>query len=232
MHPRALLDRFPPSINDVKSMTLRNILLRKFKSRKINPIVLLIGWPLLFGACTTPYHNPHLPGLASSSQYFSTAEDYTAAKKVYDGFYQTMEFSATLLNSKVTRDQLDHKARIYQWTQDQYSTAKAEAETSLSRETRIFLSFFVPERKHDDLSKANTTWKIFLDAGGRRYEGKATKIKSILADVVSLYPAHNRFSTPYMVSFPVSVSQIENVPSRLTLTGPVGSTTVEFDDLK
>jgi hypothetical protein len=183
---------------------------------------------LALTSCVTPYQNPNMPELMPSSQYFSLVNDYTDTKKVYDGFQETMEFSATLLNSKVSHAQLDHKARIYQWNPQQYSTNKSELDTSLSRETKIFLSFFVQERTQDDLNKPKTLWKFFLDAGGRRYEGKATKLKTILADVQSLYPYHTRFQTPYVITFPVPTSQVENVESRLTLTSPVGSSNADF----
>lgn len=179
-------------------------------------------------SCVTPYQNPNLPTLIPESKYNSLTEEYSAGKKIYDGFYQTMEISATLLNTPVLQAQLDHKARIYQWTSDQYNSNKAELDASLSKETKVFFDFFVPERKHDDLNKGKTLWKIFLDAGGKRYEGKAEKLKTITADVVSLYPSHNRFFTPYVLTFPVPVSRIEGAASTLTITGPVGSTTIEF----
>jgi len=142
-----------------------------------------------------------------------------------------MEVQAVLLNTAVSRAQLDHKARIYQWNSDQYNSNKAELESSLSKETKIFFDFFVPERKHDDLQKAKTLWKVFLDAGGKRYEAKVERLKTITADVQSLYPTHNRFFTPYVITFPVPISRVETGTSTLTITGPVGSTTLEFKAL-
>lgn len=178
--------------------------------------------------CITGYQNPNLPHLASEREYFNAVQDYTAKQQIYDGLYQTLEFNATLLNSKVARLQVDESARIYQWTEEQYKNKQSETETNLSKQTEIFLGFFVPERKHDDLHKSATLWKIFLDVNGKRYDGKATKMKTILADVSSLYPHHSRFYTPYKLTFPVPTSQVENAVSKLTLTGPVGSTSVEF----
>jgi hypothetical protein len=196
-------------------------------------------WQILFGltvttlminmsSCVTPHQNPNIPSLISESEYTSLMEEYSSNKKIYDGFLQTMEISTTILNTPISRAQLDHKARIFQWTADQYATNKSELESSLSKETKIFFDFFTPERKHDDLHKASTLWRIFLDAGGQRYEGKVTKLKTIVADVQSLYPTHNRFFTPYVITFPVPVSKVENTKSSLTITGPVGTSTVDF----
>jgi hypothetical protein len=182
-------------------------------------------------SCVTPYQNPNLPSLIPQSEYNALSEKFSETKKIYDGFYETMEVQATILNTAVSHAQLDHKARIYQWTAEQYNSNKAELESSLSKETKIFFDFFVPERKHDDLNKAKTLWKVFLDAGGKRYEAKIEKLKTITADVQSLYPTHNRFFTPYMMTFPVPVSRIERDTSTLTITGPVGSTTLEFKAL-
>jgi hypothetical protein len=179
-------------------------------------------------SCVTPYQNPNLPTLIPESIYFSLTDKNTVNRKMYDGFNQTFEINATFLKTDLSRAQLDQRARIYQWNVDQYSKSKSELETSLSKETKIFFDFFVPERHQDDLNKIKTSWRIFLDAGGKRYEGKAEKFKTILADIQSLYPTHNRFFTPYMLTFPVPVSIIENGPSKLTITGPVGSTSIDF----
>jgi hypothetical protein len=192
----------------------------------------LLGFLLIFiSACASTHQNPSLQ-LIPENEYEKSVDTYTERKQLYDGFYQTLEFSATLLNTQVLRQQVDHNARIYQWDEITYNNKKSETENNLSKKTQIFLSFFVPERKHDDLSKSKTTWKIFLDAGGKRYEGKAEKMKNLLAEVVGLYPHHNRWSTPYMLTFNVPTSMVENTVSKLTLTGPVVSATVDFKEAK
>lgn len=205
-------------------MELRSFMLRHFQLG----IAALFALGLSQTGCVSAYQNPNLPNLTPSSEYFSMVDDNTGLKKVYDGFNETMEMSATLMTTKLSHAQLDHKARMFQWTPEQYATNKAELETNLNSQTKIFLSFYVPERKQDDLHKPATLWKIFLDAGGKRYEGHAARMKTILADVQSLYPKHTRFSTPYMITFSVPVSRIENVDSKLTITGPVSSASVDF----
>lgn len=185
-------------------------------------------WLLLLCNCITPYQNPHLNNLIPESEFEARTEKYSSVQKIYDGFLQTMEVSSTLLNTPVSKAQLDQKARIYQWTPEKYNSEKAEMESSLSKETKLFFGFFVPERKHDDLNKAKTLWKVFLDSNGRRYEGKAERLKTIVAEVKSLYPKHNRFYSPYIITFPVPISQIEFSPAKVTITGPVGTTTLDF----
>lgn len=179
--------------------------------------------------CSTEYKNPNLPQLTTSSDYFSMVEKNTQKKQIYDGFYATLEMSSTFLNTSVITTQLDHMARIYQWDVDQYNNKKAEMQTRLSKQTEFFVGFFVPERKNDDLHKRSTLWKIFLDAGGKRYEGKAEKIKTILADLQALYPHHTRFHTPYRFIFNVPTSVIEAGEAKLTITGPVGSASLQYN---
>lgn len=184
---------------------------------------------LLLGGigCSTTYENPQLT-LMDESQVEDTIEKYSSSKKIYDGFQAIMDFGATLHNTPVRSALIDKSARIYQWNPEQYTSEKNKSEGEKTRQTEIFLSFFVPERKHDDMAKASTKWKIFLDVNGRRYEGKATKMKTILADVQAQYHYHTRWNTPYKLTFPVPTSEVDGNTASLTLTGPVGSAKVDF----
>lgn len=140
-----------------------------------------------------------------------------------------MDLTATILNSRVTTAQTDQMARLYIWDANKYTQEKVKADDKITKETEFFVSFFTPERKHDDLHKNQTLWKIFLDAGGKRYEGKVKKIKLLTEEIQGMYSYHNRFSTPYSVIFPIAARDIESLKDiKLTITGPVGSATLEF----
>jgi hypothetical protein len=177
--------------------------------------------------CVSVPENPALQ-LRPASEYFDAVEKSTAKEQVYDSFYAVLDVQGTLLTSEVLRNQADYNARIFQWSPEQYQTEKAKIESELAQKTEIFLSFFVPEKRHDDLARAKTVWRIFLDANGTRYEGKATKVKAVLAEIQGLYPHHTRWSTPYRVTFAVPTSLIENNDAKLILTGPVGSANLEY----
>ncbi|GIL18442.1 MAG: hypothetical protein BroJett040_21930 [Oligoflexia bacterium] len=196
----------------------------------MKPIFALILVSATLFGCASQYQNPSL-NLRPESDYYSSVEKNTAKKQIYDGFMNTLDASATLMTSDLQRLQVDQNARIYQWNQDQYNNEKSKVESEMTKSTEVFLSFFVPERKHDDLHKASTKWKIFLDAAGKRVEGKATKMKILLAEAQTLYPHHTRWGTPYKLSFPIPTSLTENGNAKVTLTGPVGSTTFEFQKL-
>ncbi len=166
--------------------------------------------------------------IITQSEYEKKIGLYTKSIEKYQGIINTLQFNATLLNSKVVQAQLMQKARLYQWDNSFFNSEAQKMNSDLDKSTQIFISFYTPERKHDDLHKNQTLWKIFLDADGRRWEGKATKIKLLTNEVQGLYPDHTRFATPYMLTFPVSTKLIDSKPVRLILTGTVTSATVEF----
>ena len=164
----------------------------------------------------------------SQSEYESRLEYYTRRLEKYQGIVNVVNLSATLLNTKVVQAQLMQRSRLYQWDSTTFNTELGKMNAELDKTTQIFVSFYTPERKHDDLNKNQTLWKIFLDADGRRWEGKAVKIKLLTNEVQGVYPDHTRFATPYLISFPVSTKLIESYPIKLTLTGTVTSASVEF----
>lgn len=196
--------------------------------KKHNMLAFLILVSTIISACASePPKNPDVP-VISQNDYEASTEKYSQHVEIYDGLYNTINMAATLLNSVVTEDQLKQNARIYQWDKNKYEAEKSRISGEHAKQTEVFVSFFTPETKHNDLYKNKTLWKIFLDADGKRYEGKATKMKLLTTEIQSLYPLHTRFAVPYMVTFSVPTSTIENANSKLTITGPVGSAAVEF----
>lgn len=181
-----------------------------------------------FVGCASTGTNPNGVPVISQSEYEKRIEDYTKRTETYNGLMNTLHMSATLINSQTSEAQLMQKARLYQWDQPTFDTERQKADTEMNRVTQVFVSLYTPERKHDDLHKNQTLWKIFLDANGRRWEGKATKIKLLTNEVQALYPDHTRFATPYLITFQVPVKSIETQPVKLTLTGSVTSASVQF----
>lgn len=184
---------------------------------------------LALTACSSYQVTPAGRTVRTGTDYETVVEKNSDKIRRYSGFYNTLDMEATLLNSEVAAAQLDQSAMLYQWDEKKYNEEKAKFENRLSKQTEVFLSFFTPERKNDELYKANTMWKIFLDVDGKRYEGKATKVKLQLAEIQALYPFHNRFYTPYSVVFPVPMRSLEGKAMMMTVTGPVGSGVLEFN---
>lgn len=183
---------------------------------------------ILAGCVTTLKTQPGVPEI-SYSDYESKLDKKTKKLEVYDGFYNKLTVQATWLDSDFTLANLSQQARIAQWDEAKYKEEKAKIVSHHASSTEFFLSFYTPERKHDNLSSNKSMWKIFLEIDGRRFEGKATKVKGQLPEIQSLYAYHNRWSTAYILNFPISTGLSENKKAILTFTGPIGVAQLEYN---
>lgn len=184
---------------------------------------------LLLAGCSTT-RTTQAP--VSSRSYMTVIDKNSDRIRRYSGFYNTLDVEATILNKEILSNQLYYLTSLYQWDE---SKSQAEGEKIFKdskTSTQFFVSFFTPERKNIDLSKKNTIWKFFLDVDGRRFEGTATRFKAPMAETEVIYPYHNRFYIPYLISFPVPTEAIENKPVELTITGAVDSGTLKFQQVK
>lgn len=170
---------------------------------------------------------PGIPDI-SASQYTDLLEKKTKKIEVYDGLYNILTVQATWVDSSLSEASLSQSARNFQWNEQLYKEEREKKININSTSTQFFISLFTPERKHSNLSKTKNLWKIFLEVDGQRYEGKATKVKLLQSEIQAQYPFHNRWSTPYLVSFPIATSLIENKPAILILTGAVGSAQLNY----
>lgn len=176
---------------------------------------------------TTPAGVPEI----SVGEYEDLIVKKSKKLEIYEGLYNKITVEATWLDSQVTEASLSHSARLSQWTEQKYKDEKTKAISRHAENTEFFVSFYTPERRHNDLSQNKTLWKIFLDVNGQRYEGKATKVKLLLTEIQVLYPYHNRWSVPYVISFPVATSLIENKRAVLTFTGAVASPQLIYNSI-
>lgn len=184
---------------------------------------------LCLAACATYETTPSGRNIRTESEYFNVIDQNSDKVTRYSGLYNLLDAQGTILNSKVLEAQMDQLTRIYQWDDKKFLEEKSKNEGRLNKEAEFFLAFYTPERKSDDLNRPNTQWRLFLDVGGKRYEGKVTKIKTALPELISLYPSFNRFYTPYSVIFNVPMKSIEASPLKMTITGSVGSAILNFN---
>lgn len=190
---------------------------------------ILLAISFVLSACATRDVTPTGLDVMSETAYQSVINEYSDATERYSGLYNTITMRSTILNSKVVHAQMDQNARLYLWDKAKYEEEKSNANKKMVNETEVFVSFYTPERKHDNLDRSKTLWKVFLDVNGKRYEGKPARVKKVLtSEIQGLYSYHNSFSTAYIVTFPLPTSEIERNPSKLTVTGPVGSATQSY----
>ena len=190
-------------------------------------LALLLTTFLFLGCASTPTNSNGVQ-VVSQSEYEKRIKPFSKNIETYRGLLNTLHMNAVLVNSQVIDSQVLQKARLYQWNSEQLNSERNKLLQDASQQTAVFVSLYTPDRKHDDLHKNKTLWKIFLDVQGRRFEGKAEKMKLLTNEIQALYPEHTRFATPYIVRFPVSTSNIEGQNVKFTITGTVSSATVEW----
>ncbi len=182
--------------------------------------VLILG--MIVGACATSSQSP------KSDEYLRVIEETTESQIQYDGLANTMDLHATLLNSHLRNLQLELKSYNLKWDEP---TRKKEEEKDIqfrNASTEVFLSFFTPNRKHNNLANRKSLWKVFLDVDGHRYTADLTEDRTVVEELQQFYPYHSRWSTPYVARFSVPTSATEANSATLIVTGNLGSASVVF----
>jgi hypothetical protein len=200
-----------------------------FFENKLKYKFLLIALSFIVAGCATRLPTPQGIPEVTIADYEKTVVDKTRKIEIYDGLYNKLTVQATWLDSLLTDYNLSHSARLSQWNESKYREERAKRVNKNAENTEFFVSFFTPEKKHSDLSNQKNIWKVFLDVNGQRYEGKTAKIKLLLSEVQAQFPHHNRWSTPYYVSFPVATSLVEGKPAKLIFTGAIGSAELKYN---
>ncbi len=193
----------------------------------IKQLVIFILASNIFSCSTTPLSKDGVPTI-NVSDYENLVEKNTKSTESYNGLSNQLNVSATKMDSLMSEAMLARSGQIYQWNATIFQEEKAKVMTDLNTKTIFFLSFYTPERSHNNLTALKPIWKLYLDVGGQRYEGKAIKIKTMLADLESLYPHHSRFSTAYKIEFSVPTAQTESQDETLTITGPSASVKLRY----
>jgi hypothetical protein len=164
----------------------------------------------------------------TEKNYEQSIEAYSAGDSEYTGFYNNFEFKATLLNTPVRELTLKRQGDYYQWDENKRASERAKFVQELTSETKVFVSFFTPDHKNDNLTDEKSIWRVFLDVGTTRYPGEVRHQRASLVELQALYPYHTRWNTPYMLHFKVPAKSIEGQQAKLTITGPLGTRAITF----
>lgn len=176
---------------------------------------------VLLAACAT--ETPATP-----DDYIKVIDTYSDGEVEYVGAYNNFNYRATLMNHVIQNAIIDRKAALYLWDdikkQQELSVMQADNGTT----TKVFLSFYTPDRRNDNLSSPKTIWALYLEGQQGRYTGTAKRVRSSPTELMTIYPNHNRFTTAYMLEFPVALSSMEGQSLKLTITGPLGNKSIQF----
>lgn len=164
--------------------------------------------------------------------YYSLVKQYTDRTEYYSGLMNVFQMQGTVLNSKILNGQVEKKAQSFNWTDDQKVQEQAKTDSSLRTETVVFLSFFSPENKVNNLDSPSSIWRVFLDVNNKRYVGSVSTYVGFANEAQLFYPYHSIFSKGYLVKFPVPMAHIQDYPMTLTVTGTIGSDALKFKSLQ
>lgn len=162
------------------------------------------------------------------SEYKRILKLYTRSDSRYSGFYQSYELTGTLLTREVNRLILQKKAVYHQWDAKTLSSEREKSLEKMTNQTSFFFSLYTPERDYNDLNKANSIWRVYLEMGGRRYQGKVTKRNDKPVDLTTLFAYHTRWSVPYQVDFEIPTETAERNPIRISFASSLGTSNFDF----
>ena len=169
----------------------------------------------------------------SSSEYHSLIKSFTLFDKQYEGFHNTFQVSATILNLKVIQANLNQLRYYMQWDAKRTREEREKKLQEMSAKSTFVVFLYTPEKEYNDLDKGkNSIWKIYLDHDGSRYIGKAKKNAQKFIQLKTIFPHITKFHKPYNINFDVPMSAIENDPTQLTLTSSLGSVTFKYNGLQ
>ncbi|MFK8138078.1 MAG: hypothetical protein AB8E15_06950 [Bdellovibrionales bacterium] len=185
---------------------------------------LVLVFPFLL-SCSSQIKASHL---IPDRNYIQMVKKYSVKDELYSGFTNVFYYNATLKTEDVQRAQINYNSRAYQWEESEKRKALRELAESVSNYTEVFVSFYTPDVRNNDLNESGSIWRIFLEVGGKKYLGGVTKISLPPARLRPLYPEHTAWGVPYLVKFPISALDIRDLETKITFTGNLGFSSKVF----
>lgn len=196
--------------------------------KSISIFLILATLGILANCASKPIQGLNVIEPLSDSEYTEIIKKNTSRANKYKGFYQSFQADLTILTNEAMSASLKQKGAFLQWDEKQYQSEREKSVQEAAAYSKFFLRFFAPEKDYDDLSKAKTIWKIYLEFNGTRFEGKVKKLTDKLIELQTLYPHMDRFSTPYEITFNVPMSTVETGESKVVLSSSLGSAEFVF----
>jgi hypothetical protein len=142
-------------------------------------------------------------GNKKSPAYSHQLHHWTRAKEQFqkDLHFVSVKVHATLLSQDMILAQANEVAQIY--ASDVEQQKYLEQTLTETRETlTFFVSFYGYDRKYADLSRVNSSWKVYLDDRGVSLDPlKIEKIRYLTPLQRRLYPYVDTWSSFYFVTF-------------------------------
>lgn len=165
------------------------------------------------------------------AEYFDSVKKFSDRAEFYSGINNVFQVHGTILNTEIQQGQIEKKDRAFSWSDEQKQTEQKKVDESIRQETKVFLSFYSPENRVNNLDSPSSIWRVFLDVNNKRYVGSVSTYVGFANEAELFYPYHTVFAKAYIVKFPVPIAHIQDYPLTLTVTGTIGSKTIQFKPL-
>ena len=152
-------------------------------------------------------------------------ESHTKKDERYDGLQNLYHLHVTILNSKVNGARIDRIRYFNRLDQEKSSQMREKSFQEMSAYAQYFVSYYSPDK---DLQKLPNMWNFYLEHNGVKYEGKVRHVTKRSFEIRRLYPHIDRWSKPYIIEFPIPMSEVEKNPSTFIMTGAAGTSQFTF----
>lgn len=125
----------------------------------------------------------------------------------YSGFQNLYHASAVLLKPEINEARLKLDEALQGWNETKQMEKLQELKLDEAKVTRVFLSFFTPDRRQSRLDRPKSLWKFALRIGDQSYPAKVKAVTGMNSEIQGAYPNHSRWSLPYILEFDVPLSQ-------------------------
>ena len=173
--------------------------------------------------------NGNITRAISEDRYQSQMDEFTKSDKKYSGFHNAYQVSVTMLNSLIESNVIQQKGYYFQWDRSKTQKAREKMFQEHSSVSKYILVFYTPDRKDNNLEKANTIWKVYLKSNGQRFLGKVKKKNVIFSQFKTLYPHFTRWNKAYEITFPTPMNEVELLKSSIIVTSSLGHSEFHFE---
>ncbi len=195
-------------------------------------VILSLLLTFSFAACSSAQKPESLLSDFDEADYKSTIKQNSQVDERYSGLDVQLIAGATFLSAKVRNLVLKKSFTSMQFTPDEQQKEREKSIKEMATQSEFFLSFFVPNDRHDDLNLKKSVWRLLLTVDGKTYTGTARKLNQTYQELQQYYAFHNRWSSAYIVSFDVPTATIEPLAKTFSITGVLGETHLRFEPLK
>jgi len=164
----------------------------------------------------------------SQELYSKALEKSSRNEKTYEGFSSTMQSDITFFDANFVEAQVLFKSEIYGWDQDRIRSQMATDMAETKQKTRAFLAFYTPERRLNQLARAQSPWRVFLDVEGKRIQAEIKRNRTPPAELRLLYPNMSRWHIPYDLTFNIPSAFLSGKTFTIQIAGPVGQQIFTF----